>query len=139
MKDALLKYLCENCTPEGRCDPVWKVFMAGIGSSLTQKQVIAIMAQFERIGFISEFVHSGMNLEWILHLEAVDYQQRGGFEMQETMLLSSVDKLLLELQILQLEVQKLEAEQSKKLVPGMERIAAFGANILAFYQAANSR
>jgi hypothetical protein len=139
MKDVLLKYLCENCTPEGLCDPPWKLFMAGIGNTLTKDQVIAAMAQFVRIGLLQKFIDNGMNLEWIMNLEAVDYLHRGGFQMQETLLLSSVDQLLLEVDKLQFEVKQLEADSGKKLIPGMERIAAFSANILAFYQAFNSR
>ncbi len=137
MKDVLLQRLCENCTPEKGCEATTKQLMKGTG--LTLDQVKAILTQLNRLGFISIVILSNIEVKWILHLEGVDYWQRGGFAMQEKLLLSSVDKLLLELDKLQLEVKQIEAEQRKKLIPGMERIAAFGANILAFYQAINVR
>lgn len=137
MKDVLLQRLCENCTLEEFCDPPINRLLEGTG--LKPEQARAIMAQFARLGFISEYGWNNMTVDFVLLIEAVDFWQRGGFEMQENLLLTSVDKLLLELQILDLELKQLNAEQQKKLVPGMERIAAFGANILAFYQAVNSR
>lgn len=64
--------------------------------------LIAVLRQFERMGFVSDINarRSSSSLYICVHLDALDYKNRGGFIGQEEILKANIEKLLLEIESL---------------------------------------
>ncbi|MBQ8958733.1 MAG: hypothetical protein IJ057_09605 [Bacteroidales bacterium] len=98
-KDIVLKLLCsEEIVPE---------ISIGISreeiieqSGLDTQTVASILKYFERNGLISDlnYRHSAPSFSLVVHQEAFDVLNRGGFTMQEEVLQKEVQKLLLEIE-----------------------------------------
>jgi hypothetical protein len=95
IKDKVLLYLCENCTPE-RASSAATTILKEIDIDFDTFN--AIMHQFQRIGIIKELTIRKPYCFFILLTEAHDYASRGGFTAQEELIVGNVEKLILEVE-----------------------------------------
>lgn len=98
-KDVVLNLLCnEETIAEQQC---WLNRQDFINQSGLDTQALAsTLKYFERLGIISSlnYRHSAPTFSLIVHQEAFDVLNRGGFTMQEEVLQKEVQKLLLEIE-----------------------------------------
>jgi hypothetical protein len=95
LKDNVLNCLCSSITCES-------VFSLEIDSVFLETKtdfntLNTVLSQFERLGFISHLNLRRSSLSLCLHLEAIDFKNRGGFYAQEEVLKLNLEKLLLEI------------------------------------------
>lgn len=98
-KDIVLGMLCdEDVIPEKQTRIDSKKIVEKSG--LDAQTIVAILKHFERNGFISDlnYRYSSPSFSLIVHQEAFDVLNRGGFTLQEAILKKEVDKLLLEIE-----------------------------------------
>lgn len=67
--------------------------------NLTFDELHAILIQFSRLGFVSElnYRRNSSALYVMVHVDALDYKNRGGFKAQDELLKLSLEKLSLEI------------------------------------------
>ena len=97
-KDIVLNSLCENLKPERHLTGLISELF--VGSDLGYETWSAILTYFQRIGFISELNIGRQGVSMILHVEAFDFLNRGGFYAQEELIKKNMEKLLLEIESL---------------------------------------
>lgn len=96
-KDILLKILCENFEPETLYIPRKKVIAdeTGINDIVA---INAMLQQFVRMGLLEKAVENNQTFNIIIRAEAIDFFNRGGFAMQEELLVRNIEKLLNEIE-----------------------------------------
>ncbi|MDE5525665.1 hypothetical protein [Elizabethkingia meningoseptica] len=95
-KDELLNALCDVNDFESLLSLDLKSLLTDF--HIEFNELTAILNQFQRLGFISELNarrHSS-DLFLCIHLEALDFKNRGGFLMQEETLRLTLEKLKIE-------------------------------------------
>lgn len=117
-KDSVLKIFCEANNFESLLDADLSKLLSE--TELSFDELYAVLAQFSRLGFISDLNmrRNSPIFYFCLHLEALDFYHRGGFFVQEETLKLTLDKL-------SLEVSALQAEFPDKA----EKFTAIAANI----------
>ncbi|MEG0560661.1 MAG: hypothetical protein RR513_09135 [Muribaculaceae bacterium] len=114
IKDELLKFLCENCPFETYLTIDKPQFLAGF-KHLTKNEIVAVFMQFDRYGFISDFVENSQTLNLILMLDASDFLRNGGFSFQEKILHDNIEKLTKELALLSKELEPKHLDSASKI------------------------
>lgn len=66
--------------------------------SVDFKTLHALLLYFERLGFISELNARPIGIVLMPHIEALDFKNRGGFEMQENIFFNNLELLIAEIQ-----------------------------------------
>lgn len=98
VKDDVLNALCEANSYDVLLSTSLNSLLEEL--NLNFNELYAILKQFERLGFISNLNirrHSP-ELYVAVHLEALDFKNRGGFFVQEETLKLSLEKLALEVE-----------------------------------------
>ncbi|MCO5258900.1 MAG: hypothetical protein M9916_02035 [Crocinitomicaceae bacterium] len=116
MKDAVLNAICEPMLFDKIIDTKTTSFLKELNIDFTALQ--AILNQFQRMGLIKDLNLQHSNTSLVIHLEALDFKNRGGFFMHE-------ENLKLALEKLSLEVKQL----SNDFPDRVERFATIGAAI----------
>lgn len=75
----------------------------------------AIMCQFKRFGFIDDLNLTRNHLYFILLVDAIDYKNRGGFTFQEEVLETNINKLLLEIKVIEKQLEPKHLETANKI------------------------
>ncbi|HLV51477.1 MAG TPA: hypothetical protein VKY44_05925 [Flavobacterium sp.] len=98
IKDVLLNALCDS-------DHFERVEILELNqileiTGLSFDELNAVLKQFERMGFVSEIMmrRNSPSLYIAVHLDALDYKNRGGFVGQDELLKMSLEKLSLEIE-----------------------------------------
>ena len=99
LKDAVLKFICENYPLDGYLGVPFKKLKPHL-PSITANELLAILSQFQRRGLIEDFNCHPDNVAFVLLLEATDFLQRGGFTIQEELFKTTYEKLQLEVESL---------------------------------------
>jgi hypothetical protein len=97
-RDLVLKSLCTHLSPEKYVTPGTQDLIHDTGVDFDS--LSAILNYFQRVGFISSLGVHRSSMSMILHLEAFDFFNRGGFYAQEELLQKNIEKLLLEIESL---------------------------------------
>ncbi len=130
-KDAVLEKLC-TLPPEKmmqiRCDDLLNEL------ELPLDDFKAILTYFQRIGFIqfqnlvsmTTLTERKTTCYLLLHLEAVEYFQRGGFTLVEEQLVKNLEKL-------ELELEQLQSQMPTKIQTISSLISAI-VSIVGFFQ-----
>lgn len=113
LKDKVLNYFCENLIPEQCCSGETDEILKSLGISFDAFN--AVLSQFERYGFIEDLNLRRSYISCILLLDALDYQQRGGFTLQEQMIEANLTKLITELKVLEKELEPKHLETVNKI------------------------
>ncbi|WP_444671123.1 hypothetical protein [Flavobacterium columnare] len=95
LKDSVLNCLCDSLSFESVYSIDLQSFFRETETDFNSLH--AILAQFERLGFISDLNMRRDSLSLALHIESLDYKNRGGFFAQEEILKLTLEKLVLEL------------------------------------------
>lgn len=101
-KDLLLSALCSDEVEFEQLLDFNLKSLLKIGD-FTFNELFAILKQFERLGFVSEINirNSSSSAYFCVHLEALDFKNRGGFIGQEKLLKGNIKKLILEIESLE--------------------------------------
>jgi hypothetical protein len=129
MKDAVLNALCENLRPESYNQASFIEFQKLI-PDISFQELDAILTQFQRKGLISDLNSRPINIAFILLLDAFDFQQRGGFTIQEELFQSAYNKLQLEIESL----QKESPEKAERFWSILSSFATIGAAMGSFFK-----
>lgn len=84
----------------------------------------AILKQFQRLGFISDLNSRRSCIHLVVHLESVDFYNRGGFTAQEELLLANINKLQLELKSLAEDLKPKYAEKASTITSVLNNICS---------------
>lgn len=122
LKDQVLAFLCENCQVER--------MSSGKTSELLQELEIefntlnGILSQFDRFGFISDLNLRVSYFSLVLHTEAHDYKQKGGFQTQEEIFKANLEKLAWE-------IENLKKEVAPKHLDTLSKIATIASTLIS--------
>lgn len=109
-KDEILKILCEQDQPEVLHFYESKLFHQGYSGN--QKEVSAILRQFNSFGIIMDLNERPEGAFLILPLSSFDFLSRGGFTLENEVFLASLEKLHFEVEHLK---KELGPDYEKKL------------------------
>jgi hypothetical protein len=101
-KDKVLRCLCtDELMPENHYSINQEAFLKETG--LDTEVVDSILTYFSRIGLVSEvnYRYHASEFYLIVHTEAFDLYNHGGFAVQEELLIKNIEKLMLEVEKLQ--------------------------------------
>ena len=100
-KDKVLNHLCSGLFNFERLIRVNRKDVFKI-TELSFNELTAVLIQFGRFEFISELndMHNSPDILMIIHLDALDFKNRGGFIGQEELLKINLEKLLSEIESL---------------------------------------
>lgn len=93
-KDRLLLLLCENCDIERHVDFPKESMEELI--DIDNSTINSFLQQFDRMGLLEYIGESWHSFSFILYVDAVDFINRGGFAIQEDLLVNNIKKLLKE-------------------------------------------
>lgn len=97
LKDDLLKALVDNCRLESICKAS-KPDLIKLSKINDTKLINAILQQFGRMGLLEKAVENKRGFDIILRIKAIDFFNRGGFVIQEELLVKNIEKLLNEIE-----------------------------------------
>jgi hypothetical protein len=113
MKDVVLNVLCSSGLEYEREYSLSKQsFIDEVKQSMNENELVGILSQFNRIGFIDNFANSMTSLRVLLKVEATDFFNRGGFVAQEKMLKDNIIKLEKEISLLAKELKPKSLEKA---------------------------
>lgn len=119
LKDELLNLLCSNLSYEN----LYNVPKQELATIASENEIAGMLAQFNRMGLISDFSRNSSTYSISICMEASDFISRGGFEMQEEILKSNIEKLNNEIKLLSKELEP-------KMLEKAHLIASIGTSIL---------
>lgn len=95
IKDKVLNYLCQADFEKNVYTPLATTLQ---DLEISFDELNAILNQFERLGFISNLnLRRNADKFWlVIHIDAGDFKDRGGFFVQEATLKLTLEKLALE-------------------------------------------
>lgn len=130
LKDAVLRHLCEECDLE-QLSGIDRLTIPKTLSSLSVNfdEFKAILTYFERIELLEDLNARQAHISFILKMEASDFLRKGGFTLQETILLCNIDKLLFEIELLKKDLTPDQLDKANKVV---SIAGAVSSAILAF-------
>ena len=122
LKDSVLGYLIANCAIESHASgPTSKVLKE---LEMDFETFNGIMSQFQRFGFVSDLNLRRDYISFVLHTEAHDYWQKGGFDVLEKIFIDNVTKL-------SLEVEKLKKDLGSQHLETLSKISNFASAIFS--------
>lgn len=83
--------------------------------SCSENELTSILAQFQRMGLISDFANDSRSVNLVVLLEANDFYSHGGFQAQEEILKANIEKLGRELDLLSKELSPNHLDTANKL------------------------
>jgi len=117
LKDSVLKLLCEECILESHSEINETSIQTILDSfAISFDELNAILTYFERIGLLKNLNARHIYISFVLKMEANDFNRKGGFTFQETILLSNIDKLLLEIEVLKKDLSPDQLDKANKVV-----------------------
>lgn len=119
-KDRVLSILCSGTFAFERYYTVNKQSLLQelsdkFSDSCSENELTSILAQFRRLGLISDFSNNSLTVNFIVLLEANDFYSHGGFLAQEELLKANIEKLGYELDYLSKELAPEHLETANKL------------------------
>lgn len=100
LKDRVLNCFCDGGSLEKHVN--YNLRSVSTETNVDPDTLYAVLSQFQRFGFISDLNMTGSGDLWLtLHLDALDFKDRGGFVGQDELLAAEIKKLLLELESLE--------------------------------------
>ena len=124
-KDRVLSLLCENI-PSEKCLDVTMLLKV-----IPFDVLYPVLQSFAKRGFVTNVITTHVSIQLVLHLDAIDFFEKGGFAAENSVSELRKAKLQLEVKKLQFEIQKLEDIP----LENAERISTILANISAFASA----
>lgn len=101
LKDNILSLLIENCKLEkGSTFDSKSLSYIYNTYQIDYDSFSALLKYFERLQFISKLDIKRIGIMFVLHIEALDFFNTGGFEMNDTILLKNTELLLAEIEAL---------------------------------------
>ena len=91
IKDKILLYLCEETTPEQVSSASTNDILRDLETDFDTFN--AVMAQFQRFGFVEDLNLRRSHLSFILRTDAHDFVQKGGFVIQDEIFKANIEKL----------------------------------------------
>lgn len=113
LKDQVLGYLCKYCIPDRSATHSTKFIIDSLSCSFDTFN--ACMQQFRRMKLISDLNLRQDYCDFILLSESHDIMRRGGFVCQEEILLTNLNKLLSEVEILRKELEPNKLDTANKV------------------------
>ena len=98
VKDKVLKCICDHLVPEKNYQVDLKEMLKE--TDLDFDTLDAILTYFQRCGLIGDLNSRRVALSLIVHVEAFDLFNHGGFTATEELLKANLEKLLLEIESL---------------------------------------
>lgn len=113
VKDEILNLLCNGSIEfEAMYQPKYNQFLEELENKVLKNEFIGILQQFQRYGLISRFVANSGTFNFILHVEALDLINRGGFVAIEKLLQDNIKKLDSEIKLLSKDLEPKSLEKA---------------------------
>ena len=113
LKDKVLRFICDNAQLERLVSEKTNSILTDLQMSIDSFR--GIMYQFKRLGFLSELDIRDNITSLVLHTEAHDFLNQGGFMVQEEIFKTNIQKLGWEIEALQKEVLPDNIERVNKI------------------------